>query len=323
MSSRAPHTTDAAIGLDTASGRKLASRFLAWTGARADAVLIGVPCAPASDPSGSGAAQGPTAIRNRLLGFEMSQNLEHAVATLWLGDTGDLEVVSDSLEATVSRLSAAIASILSTSAVALVVSGARETSFGSIQALVNSSPDAGGIHIAARSGADPGPEGGGGTQPVYRRIVEKLDVVGSHFVEFALQPNLNSEHSRTWLTDRNVRSVPLEAVRGQGAGRALSSELEILSDRAGALFVSVELESFAAVYAPGVSHRSPNGLVPEEGRRIAFVAGRHPRVRLFQIVGLNPALDVEERTADLALLLISSFLAGLADRKAHARPSRA
>jgi formiminoglutamase len=317
MSSRTPHTVDAEDGLLAgASESKLASRFVAWTGARADAVLIGVPFSSGSNAASStGAAEGPTAARLRLRDFEINQSVRRGIDALRLGDTGDLDVVPGDLDATSARLSEAIASILSAGAAPIVLGGTRDVSFGCIRALVESSNDAGGIHVAARSGAEPEPAPDPHAQPLYRRIVEKLDVVGSHFVEFALQADLNSDNARAWLRDRNVRSVPLAAVRRLGAGRALRSELEYLTDRSGALFVSIELDSFAAAYAPGVSHPSPEGLVPEEGRNLAFLAGRHPRVRLFEVLGLNPRCDVEGRTAELAAALISSFVSGLADRK--------
>jgi formiminoglutamase/guanidinobutyrase len=94
----------------------------------------------------------------------------------------------------------------------------------------------------------------------------------------------------------------------------LREELERLGRKSDALFVSIDLDVFAAAYAPGVSAPGTEGLTAEEGRALAHAAGRAPKVRLFELMELSPPHDLDQRTARLAALLVCAFLSGLARR---------
>jgi arginase family enzyme len=127
--------------------------------------------------------------------------------------------------------------------------------------------------------------------------------------------SVNARAHARWLAERCIGCVSLSMVRRLGAREVLESELERIGRASDALFVSIDLDVFAGAFAPGVSAPGTEGLTPEEGRAIAHAAGRNPRVRLFELMELNPRHDVDQRTARLAALLLCSFLSGLAGRK--------
>ena len=100
-----------------------------------------------------------------------------------------------------------------------------------------------------------------------------------------------------------------------GTANVLAGELHRLAGQAEGLFVSIDLDVFAAAYAPGVSAPGTEGLTAEEGRALAYEAGRAAKVRLFELMELSPPHDTDNRTSRLAALLLHAFLAGVAQRQ--------
>jgi len=95
---------------------------------------------------------------------------------------------------------------------------------------------------------------------------------------------------------------------------ALRHEIERLAEKTTDQLVSPSLDVFAVAYPPGVSDPGTEGLTPEEGRGMAFEAGRAPGVGLLELTKLNPRFDSDGRTVRLAQMLLCAFLAGLTER---------
>lgn len=77
---------------------------------------------------------------------------------------------------------------------------------------------------------------------------------------------------------------------------------------ADALFRGFDMDSVRATDAPGVSALCPSGLNAEEVLEIADIAGRDSRSNLLEISEVNPRLDMDNRTARLAAMMIQRYL---------------
>jgi formiminoglutamase/guanidinobutyrase len=264
----------------------------------------------------AGTAGGPAAIRRALEHFGSTFDVESGIDfhELLVADAGDLEVLEEDPAATHERLAEAVAALLDAGAVPIVIGGGNDLAFGSIQALVGRARDVGGINVSAHLDARPVERGHVSSGTPFRRMLSELEIVGSHFVEFAAHGSVNEKAHYDWLMDRNVRIRPLGMVRKEGAALALRHEIERLAEKTTDQFVSLSLDVFAAAYAPGVSDPGTEGLTPEEGRGMAFEAGHAPGVGLFELMELNPRFDSDGRTARLAAMLLCAFLAGLTER---------
>ncbi len=331
MPYRAPHTLPPEVAFPQppthSADPRLAHRLGPWDGETADAVLIGVPFDLGVTLGGGrpGAAQGPTALRQALLRFGTTHNAAHNVKfdDLRLADAGDLDVVSDdpgrpghgeAVAATHERLAEAVGAILAAGAVPIVVGGGNDATFGSVKALIASAPSVAGVnvdaHLDLREVVDERITSG----TPYRRILEELNLPGKNLVEFGLHSAVNSRAHFDYAAEKGVQCLTLEQVRKGGMAGALAWRLGALAAVAEVLFVSIDLDVFAAPFAPGVSAPGSEGLTAKEGRELAFAAGRAPKVTLFELMELNPQFDLDERTSRLAALLLASFLAGLAMR---------
>ncbi len=320
MAQRAPHTVDPETRFPAAADGtpQLRHHIQPWRGQPAHAVLLGIPFDDGVQIAGGrpGAAEGPAALRLALGRLGTTFDVESGIdfGELSIADAGDLEIVPGEPAATHERLAEAAGAVLEAGAVAIVIGGGQDLAFGSIKALVDHSRDVGGVNIGARFRVRPVEHGRISSLTPFRRVLSELDVVGSHFVEFAVHGSVNDKLFYEWLLDRNVRIRPLGAVRAESAGAALRHELERLAEKTTDQFVSLALDVFAAAHAPGVSSPGAEGLTPEDGRGMAFEAGRAPGVRLFELMELNPRFDIDGRTARLAAMLLCAFLAGLSER---------
>ena len=338
MTDRVPYTIPPEISFPEPMANtidpRLKHRFQPWDGQEADAVLIGVPFDEGVALGGGrpGADKGPTAFRQALIRFGTTYDAEQGIDFnyLRLADAGDLEVVPDNVAATHEHLAGVVALILDAGAVPLVIGGGHDATFGSVKGLMAGAPSVAGInvdaHLDLREVVDglalSDVEGRITSGTPYRRILEELGLPGQNLVEFGLHGSVNSREHIRYAQKRGVPCLTLGQVREQGIDAAFTDQLRLLAGQAEALFVSVDLDVFAAAYAPGVSAPGAEGLTPEEGRQLALAAGRHPGIRLFELMELNPLFDVDERTSRLAVMLLCAFLAGLATRKAapSARP---
>jgi arginase family enzyme len=76
------------------------------------------------------------------------------------------------------------------------------------------------------------------------------------------------------------------------------------------VFVSIDVDSVAQCFAPGVSAPDARGFSAKQIREFAFLAGSSKAVKLLDIVEINPQFDVDNRTSRLGASIIISFLNG-------------
>jgi len=324
MTDRVPYTIPPEISLPEPLANtidpRLKHRFRSWDGQEAGAVLIGVPFDEGVVLGGGrpGADKGPTAFRQALIRFGTTYDSEQGTDFnhLRLADAGDLEVVPGNVDATHERFAAAVTAILDKGTIPITIGGGHDNTFGSVKALVEKYPSVAGINVDAHLDLREVVDGRISSGTPFRRILEELHLPGENLVEFGLQSAVNSQAHMQYAEKHGVKCWTRGQLREQISATIFFKELQQLSTRANTLFISVDLDTFAAAYAPGVSAPGTEGLTPEEGRQLAFAAGRHPGVRLFELMELNPNFDIDERTSRLAVMLLCAFLAGLANRKA-------
>ncbi len=78
------------------------------------------------------------------------------------------------------------------------------------------------------------------------------------------------------------------------------------------VYVSLDMDVFAAAYAPGVSATQPLGLTPWQVIPHVRKLARSGRVVSCDVVELSPEYDRDDITAQLAAGLIAEYIHGLA-----------
>ena len=75
-----------------------------------------------------------------------------------------------------------------------------------------------------------------------------------------------------------------------------------------AIYLSLDLDVLDAAFAPGVSAPSANGLSTFQVKSILQTVIKSGKLKLFDVVELNPEYDIDNRTAKVAAHLIWEFL---------------
>jgi formiminoglutamase len=229
------------------------------------------------------------------------------------------------------------------------VGGSNDQSYPNAAALMNSLGHGkiGVVNIDAHLDVRPLKEGKAHSGSPFRQLLEDVRFSSSiadvdaegrpqlQFLEFAAQGSQCSRAhadfvTRThrqridWLSDVRLRAAQFPppalgqhgfaapVLHQHGVGAVFEQSLESLAGEV--LFVSFDLDSVSGADAPGVSCPGTVGLTAQEALDMCFVAGRHPRVRLFDLSEFNPLAD-DYRTGRLVANMYYFFAQGLAQRQ--------
>jgi len=286
-----------------------------------DIGIVGVPFDGGVLASGGriGAALAPDAIREQLKTYGTATNIvdNSDLRTHIIRDCGNV-IVSKGIEITHSRTTTTIKTALETSDVVIVLGGGHDISFATARALSEKHHgNIGGANIDAHFDVRPVLDGEVTSGTPFWRLLEGNYLIGENFFEIGAQGHTNSKSHAEYLMTKGAHIFFLDHLRDKDIG--IARMWSFLQDRTtlqkcDALFVSIDMDSIAQAFAPGVSAPSPDGLFPADVLRIAYLAGKNPKVRLFEIMEMNPLYDIDGRTARLAANIVLEFCYGYAQR---------
>jgi formiminoglutamase len=268
--------------------------------ARAKIVLIGCPQDEGVRRNGgrAGASAAPAAIRAcfyRLV----------ATADTGLFDLGNISVQA-SLEETHRTLNEVVRQVLSDGKRVVVLGGGNDISYpdcSAVSAFTGTSHLLA-LNIDAHLDVRQNPVRHSGTP--YRMLLQEGLLTPANFYEIAYQPFAVAPAHLDYVRNKGAHAIGMRELRQKGAAASLENILGA-SDAKG-IFWGIDMDSVCAADAPGVSAPNALGLSAEELCDIATLAGADSRTTLFEITEVNPAYDVDQRTARLAAVAIHHFL---------------
>ena len=296
-----PHTVPAAWPAGIADAR-FASTVRTDSPAGCTVALLGIP-----DDRGvwmnngrTGAAGGPAAFRAALARYGAAEPATGRLPRVF--DAGDI-AVSDSLEETHRRISAATRALLDQGLLPVAVGGGHDLTYPFVRAVAQKFPKPTGLYFDAHLDVREAT----GSGMAFRRLLIDCAVPALHLHGF--RPLVNSREHFAWFQSRGGR------VHADGARVALPKARD--------LFASFDLDVLDAAHAPGVSALNPAGWSVREAETWVRACGASPAVRCFDLMELNPLHDNESRTARVAAHLFLAFLQGVAVRPSPKPPRRA
>jgi formiminoglutamase len=273
-------------------------------------VLIGFPSDEGVRRNGGrpGAADGPDAIRRAL--YTLTPDAEHPGAFTDLldrtADLGDVPVTGG-VEADQQRLGEVLAPLLADGVVPIVLGGGHETSFGHFLGYVGAGQDVEILNWDAHADVRPLKDGLAHSGSPFRQALEHASGRCLRYAVAGLQPHSTARAHLDFIDDYG----------GEVVWRRTLTEVRIRSIAIGLAertFATFDLDAVDAVAAPGVSAPNVGGLPADLWLYAAYEMGRSSRVASMDVVELNPAFDLDGRTARLASLTVWHFLKGLAER---------
>lgn len=109
------------------------------------------------------------------------------------------------------------------------------------------------------------------------------------------------------IKDQNLDAFTLFDLLSEGL-KPLFAKIDALCRRTPNIWVSLDLDSIDRLYAPGAGMPNAKGLTYREIATIAEYIGRHCNVIGVDVVEYNPLQDEQNKTAELGIELIATFL---------------
>jgi arginase len=106
-----------------------------------------------------------------------------------------------------------------------------------------------------------------------------------------------------------VRIILMEEVKRRGIDNALAEALATATRGTAGFGITIDLDGFDPLDAPGIGLKEPDGLRAEATLRALVPLARHPALRALEIVEYIPEFDEDHRTARLVRDLILRLLA--------------
>ncbi len=143
--------------------------------------------------------------------------------------------------------------------------------------------------------------------PFYLAI-ESGVISGPNLYEIGIQTHCNSPELWRYAHEKKINIIGFDSCRHSNAIFHFTQSLEKLARQVDAVVVSVDLDSVAEAFAPGVSAPQSEGFSPTELIEFCEVAGANEKVLSLGIFELNPLHDLSGRTARLAATCAFHFL---------------
>lgn len=254
-----------------------------------------------------GAAQGPKAFRESIAKMLIPLSLSEKIY-----DVGDIVCTDSNLEASQEALSEAVAMLLKRNIHPCVIGGGHEVSWCHYKGIASAFPtikcaivniDA---HLDLRPLID-NEKGSSGTsflQIAQDRIKHGLNF---HYACIGVQTQAISTTLRHQMEKFNVISISAEEIHLHGIDKSLRVLQHILNGH-DAIYLTVDLDVFAAPFAPGVSAPQPLGLFPWQVIPLIRKCAESKKLIGFDIAELSPPHDKDGITASLASHLCIEWL---------------
>ena len=110
-----------------------------------------------------------------------------------------------------------------------------------------------------------------------------------------------------YIDQHNVKVHTVEEVRSQGAERIVAATLEYLA-HCDMVYVSFDIDSLDAALVPGTGTPVAGGLTEEEAAGLLTGFWQSPKLAALEFCEINPLLDIQGRTPQLACRLLEAVL---------------
>lgn len=252
-----------------------------------------------------GAKNGPTQFRKVLAGLPV-----HFSSQIQLLDGGDVYCHETDLEGAQQRLADLVAKIRQQGGFPLLLGGGHEITYGHFKGLHTGNNSIGIINIDAHLDIRPLKDGVGNSGTGFYQIADDLSREGKpfHYLALGIQDISNTKSLLAYAESKGATIIKAEDVHA-GNLQEITAAVQNFADRVDQVYLTIDLDAFAAPYAPGVSALAFNGIVPDATfQRIFQGIINLPNLVSMDVAELNPVYDIDQRTTKLGSDLIFKFL---------------
>jgi formiminoglutamase len=143
-----------------------------------------------------------------------------------------------------------------------------------------------------------------------RQLIESGILRGNNVAQIGLHAFANAKPYRAFAQAHGITQISAREVANEGIAPLIAVALEAAGTGTEAIYVTVDMDVLDQAYAPGVPAMVPGGMTSWQLFDALFTLGRHPKVRAFDIVEVDPSQDLLRATVRTAVHAILNFLTG-------------
>lgn len=248
-----------------------------------------------------GAQKGPTALRERLAKLPIHFDKKKVT------DFGNIICVDEDMEACQEALSATINTLITNKTFPIAIGGGHDMSYGHFKGIYNAvnkkvKKKIGIINFDAHFDLRPIDKKSNSGTP-FNQILNEFDNV--EYVAIGIQRQSNTKELFDIAKNDNINyAINYDCESSKEELNALKERLEPIINSCDYLYITIDMDGFSSAYAPGVSAPSPLGFTPYFVFKMLRFLFDTKKVISCDIAELNPTLDRDNLTANLAAKLV-------------------
>lgn len=285
----------------------------------ADVGLVGVPFDTAV-MGRRGCRFGPEGVRSALVFSNVYEpGLDVDLSTGFsLTDFGNVDVLHTEVLGTHERIEKVVTDIYGTGVIPVIIGGDHSIAYPDIKSLINNvDGNIGVINIDGHMDVRISHHGEVSSGTPFRRLMEepKRPLLPKNFVEIGINGWLNSGFYREYCRKQGIRIIPAREIHQRGIEDVVEEALNIVTDGAKAIFLSLDIDGLDISVAPGTNAPNPGGLTAYQALEAVWQIGQHPLCRGFDLLEVAPPLDFGSLTSLMGAALILNFMGAVKKRK--------
>ena len=249
-----------------------------------------------------GAANAPDEIRKACANLPF-----HSTNSNQVFDFGNIKLNGSDLESARNEQVQCVSELIENQFFPIILGGGHETALGDFLALSKHYKNIGIINIDAHFDLRiPVEKSSSGTPFFEMAQFCRENNREFHYLCAGIQKTGNTQALFERANELNVKTILADEIQID-----LNQTLREIKDFAkqfDAVYLSLDLDVLDAAFAPGVSAPCVNGLNPFQVKSIIRQVKKSGRLKLFDVVELNPEFDSDNRTAKLAAHFLQEFV---------------
>ncbi len=149
----------------------------------------------------------------------------------------------------------------------------------------------------------------------FRQLLEGGHLDGNNAVQIGFHGFLGSSELFEYNKGHGISLYPSAQVRRRGIRDIIKEALDKASDGTDSIYISLDIDVMDSPWGPGTGGDAPGGLDSHEILEAMYLLGRHPKVKVMDLVEIDCIKDVRDVTSKLGVNIIMSFLTGFNERK--------
>lgn len=255
----------------------------------------------------------PQAIRKALARFS-TYDIEHDIELqqLAVADAGDLALADARPQEAFAPLADAVRAAIQTSNALVLLGGDNSITRPGCHGASLSLNDCGLLTLDAHLDLRDTDKGLSNGNPVRALLEDGLP--GTNIIQIGIQSFANSRAYAEVAHDAGITIITVDEVRARGLDAVIKDALEQLAERARNIYFDLDVDVLDRSFALATPGARPGGLLPFEIRRAAWLCGQHEKVRVMDLVEIDPTQDIADATVMAAAACLLSFASGLLHR---------